>query len=212
MSGRSAWLALAFLGAFHGINPAMGWLFAVARGLQEGGRRAVVRSLVPIALGHEASVALLVALVAGAELVTAPVVLRILGAVALVGFGAYKLARPRHPRWVGMRVSEPELAVWSFLMSTAHGAGLMLFPILVGATLDAGEAAHETIRMAEGVTLAGSTAAVTVHVAAMLAVMGVVALIVYQKLGVGFLRRGWVNLDRVWAMALVGAGVLTMFT
>lgn len=211
MNGRSAWVSLALLGAFHGINPAMGWLFAVARGLQEGSRRAVARSLLPIAIGHEASVALLVALVAGAQVVTAPVVLRILGAVALLGFGAYKLIRPRHPRWVGMRIGEPELALWSFLMSSAHGAGLMLFPILAGGAFDAG-GAHETMGVAEGVTLAGSAAAVTVHVVAMVAVMAVVALVVYQRIGVRFLRRGWVNLDRVWAVALVGAGILTIFT
>lgn len=212
MHGRSPWIALAVLGAFHGINPAMGWLFAVARGLQEGRRREVLRSLLPIAVGHEASIALVVALVAGAGLLAAPVVLRILGAVVLVGFGAYKLIRPRHPRWVGMRISEPELAVWSFLMSTAHGAGLMLFPILVGGTLDAHEAADETVHTAITFTLTSGAAAVTVHVAAMLAVMGVVALIVYQKIGLRFLRRGWVNLDRVWAVALVGAGIFTMFT
>ena len=212
MNGRSPWIALAVLGAFHGINPAMGWLFAVARGLQEGRRREVLRSLLPIAVGHEAAIALVVVLVAGAGLLAAPVVLRILGAVVLVGFGAYKLIRPRHPRWVGMRISEPELAVWSFLMSTAHGAGLMLFPILVGGTLDGHEAADETVHTASAFTLTSGAAAVTVHVAAMLAVMGVVALIVYQKIGLRFLRRGWVNLDRVWAVALVGAGIFTMFT
>lgn len=212
MSGRSTWIALAVLGAFHGINPAMGWLFAVARGLQEGRRREVLRSLIPIAVGHEASIALVVALVAGAGFVAAPVVVRMVGAAILVGFGAYKLIRPRHPRWVGMRISEPELAVWSFLMSTAHGAGLMLFPIVAGGALDAHEAAGGTAHIAGAFTLTSGAAAVTVHVAGMLAVMGVVALVVYEKIGLRFLRRGWVNLDRVWAVALVGAGIFTLFT
>lgn len=212
MSGRSTWIALAVLGAFHGINPAMGWLFAVARGLQEGRQRDVLRSLLPIAVGHEASVALVVALMAGAGLLAAPVVLRVMGAVVLVGFGAYKLIRPRHPRWVGMRISEPELAVWSFLMSTAHGAGLMLFPIVAGGALDPHQAAEESVHAAGAFTLTGGVGAMTVHVAAMLVVMGVVAVVVYQKIGLRFLRRGWVNLDRVWAMTLVGAGIFTLFT
>ena len=126
-------MALALLGAFHGINPAMGWLFAVARGLQEGQRREVVLALGPIALGHELAIGLVIVLVVGLEAVTTPAIIRSAGAVMLIGFGLFKFAKPRsHPKWVGMRVSRSELAVWSFLMSSAHGAGLMLFPILIG--------------------------------------------------------------------------------
>src|SRR5919206_1235287 len=131
------WLTVAALGAYHGVNPAMGWLFAVALGLQERRRAAVLRSLLPIAIGHEASVALVVGLVYVAQIVAAADVLRAVGAVALVAFGIYKLLKPRsHPRWVGMRVSLRDLVVWSFLMSSAHGAGLMLFPVLLHSELD----------------------------------------------------------------------------
>src|SRR5438093_7022271 len=120
----------------------MGWLFAVALGLQERSRRAVLRALVPIAVGHEASLAVVVALVSGLQVVASEGVLRIAGALVLIGFGLYKFIRPRsHPRWVGMRIKAWELALWSFLMSSAHGAGLMLFPVLLGLPASAAAAA-----------------------------------------------------------------------
>lgn len=214
MSPRSALVSLALLGAFHGINPAMGWLFAVARGLQEGERRAVLGSLLPIALGHEASIALVVVLVAGLEAVAAPQVLRLVGAFGLIAFGVFKFVKPRsHPRWVGMRVSRPDLVVWSFLMSSAHGAGLMLFPILVGAGIGQPRAAGPVVEGGlAGVFLGRNALALTVHVAAMLLVMGAVAVVVYEKLGLGMLRRAWINLDLIWAGAVVAAGVVTLFT
>jgi hypothetical protein len=203
------WLGtLAVLGIYHGINPAMGWLFAVALGLQERRRSAVLRALPLIALGHEASVGVVVLLVSGLQFVAAPDMLRITGAAALIAFGAFKFLKPRsHPRWVGLRVSARELALWSFLMSTAHGAGLMLFPVLIG------EPSH-----AHGATLMSSAsilndvAAVLVHSLAMLVAMALVAILVYEKLGLGVLRRAWLNLDRVWATAVVAAGTVTLFT
>ena len=206
------WLALGLLGAYHGINPAMGWLFAVTLGLQERSRAAVLQALVPIALGHEASIALAVVLVRGAELVAAPEVVRLAGAGVLVLFGLYKFARPRsHPRWVGMKVTPRELALWSLLMSSAHGAGLMLFPVL--RRLPADRHAHEIPAVAlSGAPLVQDAAAVLVHTLAMLVVMGAVAVLVYDKLGVGVLRKAWINLDLLWAAAFVVAGALTLFT
>ena len=209
--GLWPWLALAGLGAYHGLNPAMGWLFAVALGLQERSSRAVLRALLPIALGHEASIALVVLLVGGLELVAAPQVLRAAGAVVLVLFGLYKFLRPRsHPRWVGMRVTRRELTLWSFLMSSAHGAGLMLFPVLLG--LPVHEHAEEFPALALGGVAAQDAAAVLLHTLAMLLVMGAVALLVYEKVGLGVLRRAWVNLDALWAGAIATAGVATLFT
>ncbi len=206
-----AWWALIGLGAYHGLNPAMGWLFAVALGLQERSRAAVLRALVPIALGHELSIVLAVALVRGAELVAAPGALRLLAAALLVLFGVYKFARPQsHPRWVGMRVTVPELALWSFLMSSAHGAGLMLFPVLLGLHAHSHD---DAAALGLGSTsLAQDAAAVLVHMLAMLLVMGAIALVVYEKVGVGFLRWAWINLDLVWAAAFVTVGITTLFT
>ena len=219
---------MGLLGVYHGINPAMGWLFAVALGLQQRSRRAVLSALLPIALGHEASVALAVLLVSGAQLMAAPQALRLLGAAALVGFGLYKLARPRsHPRWVGMRVGARDLVLWSFLMSTAHGAGLMLLPVVLrfagtapAAHLHDGGQPHLHLPGQPGVAgspltgalLVQDLAAVVVHTLAMLVAMGLVAVVVYEKLGVAVLRRAWVNFDVIWAVVVIVAGVITLFT
>lgn len=213
----SAWVALGLLGAFHGLNPGMGWLFAVSRGLQEGQRREVVRSLWPIALGHELAIGVAVVLVVGLEAVLAPAILRGAGAVMMIGLGLFKVLKPRsHPKWVGMRVSRPELAVWSFLMSSAHGAGLMLFPILIGAAPAIDQHAGQAQKISEaglsGASLGVAVLALTIHLAAVVLVMGAVALVVYDKLGLAILRKAWVNLDLVWAGALVAAGAFTLFT
>jgi len=168
--------------------------------------------LPPIALGHEASIGLVAALLALAQMVAAAELLRPVSAVVLIGFGIFKLARSRwHPRWVGMRVNARDLVVWSFLMSSAHGAGLMLVPVLLGLPVPAAAADLPTIGLA-GQTLLQDAAAVVVHTAAMLVVMGVVALLVYDKLGVDVLRRAWLNVDLVWAVAVLAAGVVTLFT
>jgi hypothetical protein len=208
------WVLLVLLGAYHGINPGMGWLFAVAIGLQEKSRKSVLRALLPIALGHAVSIALVVAIVGGVEAFAPPRALRTYGAVALIAFGLFKFVRPRsHPRWVGMRIGAGELALWSFLMATAHGAGLMLFPVLIAfpASGHAGHAGHMQHVAGSG-SIARDGAAVLVHTAAMLLVMGAVALVVYEKLGLAILRRAWMNLDLVWAVAIVAAGLFTLFT
>jgi hypothetical protein len=197
------WLALAGLGVYHGLNPAMGWLFAVALGLQQRSRQAVVSALLPIALGHEASIAVVVGLVALTQFLAISDYVRPVGAVALVLFGLYKLRKPlAHPRWVGMRVTARDLVMWSFLMSSAHGAGLMLFPLILGlpAATHAEDPGLQDI------------AAVFLHTVAMLATMGLIAVVVYERLGVGVLRRAWVNMDKVWAVAVVAAGLVTLFT
>ena len=210
LSGAEAWpwLALAGLGAYHGLNPGMGWLFAVVLGLQERQRGAVLRALPAIALGHEASIGVVAVLVAAAQFVAAASLLRPLGAVALVAFGIFKLVRPRsHPRWVGMRIGPRELVLWSFLMSSAHGAGLMLVPVLLGLPHAADTPDLPLVNLSVSTFLA-----VSVHSASMLAVMAAVALVVYERLGVGILRRAWLNVDLLWSAAVVSAGVVTLFT
>ena len=200
------WAALVLLGAYHGINPGMGWLFAVARGLQEKSRQAVLSSLLPIAIGHEASIVIVVIAVSLTEQFVPPYFVRLIAALVLVSFGLYKLARPRsHPGGFGMRVGFAGLAGWSFLMSSAHGAGLMLAPVLLG--LPVASAYHSLSE----ISLLAAVAA-SVHVAAMLIVMGVVAVVVYEKVGLGFLRRSWFNLDLGWSLVLIGTGAVTLFT
>ncbi len=182
----------------------MGWLFAVGLGLQEGRRSAVLAALAPIALGHAASVGAVVLALGAARLSVPPTLLRAGAAAGLIGFGLFRLLRPwAHPRWVGMRVGFRDLTLWSFLMSSAHGAGLMLAPVVLGVPGQARPATHAT--HAAGLSL------VAIHTVAMLAVMGLVALVVYQVLGVALLRRAWVNLDLLWALALILAGLATLW-
>ena len=214
------WLSLLALGAFHGLNPAMGWLFAVALGLQERRLRAVTMALGPIALGHALAIGLAAVAVGTLGLVIPQRLLLTLGGAVLLGFAAYKVAtRFRHPRWVGMRVGPRDLVFWSFLMASAHGAGLMLVPVLVGLR---GEGVASALAHAEHLGHAGhqppsgndalipALAAVGLHSAAMLAVAGVIAVVVYQKLGVEVLRRAWINLDFLWVGALAITGAIAI--
>src|ERR687884_1244734 len=186
MTREAAWLTLVGLGAYHGVNPAMGWLFAVSRGMQERSRRAVLRSLVPIAIGHEASIALVAALVAGLSVVADSSVLRLVAAIALLCFGVFRFVKPHaHFRWTSMRVSDRELTLWSFLMSTAHGAGLMVAPVLVGlqGSLDHAHArAHDQADIGLlGGSLGAGAVGIALHVLAMLTVMGIVAVLLYHR-------------------------------
>jgi hypothetical protein len=218
LNGSWPWLVMAGLGAYHGLNPAMGWLFAVSLGMQDGDRRQVKRALIPIAIGHEASIALVAALVIGLGVFTDTRALHIGAAAALFAFGIFRFAKPRaHFRWVKGRVNRRELSVWSFLMSTAHGAGLMVAPVLIGASAatpaDAAVSDHAIREMNLGALSIPQTGlAVLLHVGTMLVVMAVVALLVYDRLGVSILRRTWVNSDHLWAATFVGAGAITLIT
>jgi hypothetical protein len=205
----SEWAMLIGLGAFHGINPGMGWLFAVALGTQERRHGAVLRALVPLAAGHALAVAgaVGVALIVGAVIPTAWLRWPLAG--ALVSLGVLRSLGHRHRRWAGMRVSMKELTVWSFLMATAHGAGLMVVPVFVGISM-AGEGghAHHAAAPLPGVGIA--LLATGVHAVGYLAVTAITALLVFEKLGVGILRRAWMNLDVIWAAALIATGTLTV--
>lgn len=224
------WISLAFLGAFHGLNPAMGWLFAVALGFQEKRLRAVVNALGPIALGHGLAIAMIAVPFGLLGLVIPQDPLLVIIGLVLLGFAGYKIAtRFRHPRWVGMRVKPHELLLWSFLMATAHGAGLMIVPVLAGMRGDAvpsalagSEHAEHTAGMmhmeetaphqvsAGGDAFGSAVAAVMLHSAAMLAVTGLIAIIVFRKVGVEVLRRAWINLDLIWVGAFVVTGAVTL--
>ena len=216
MSELWPWLTLFGLGAYHGINPGMGWLFAVALGLQEKSRRAVLGALPPIALGHALSIASVVALLWVAQASLPQKALRYGTAAILFGFGLYRFFRSRHPGWVGMRVGFRDLTLWSFLMASAHGAGLMLVPILLGWS-QADHANHQGHMSDEGNNqmqslngLLAWLAAVLVHSAGHLFVAMLIALVVYEKLGLALLRRAWFNLDLLWMIALMLSGLLIL--
>lgn len=198
------WLILIGFGAYHGLNPGMGWLFALSLGLQQRSERAIWLSLIPIVLGHTVSlIAVALVVLAGAHLLSTTA-LQWLTAILLVGFGLYKVVRYyRHPRWVGMRVNMRDLTWWSFLMATAHGAGLMIAPVLMGLTQHAHHDHHMSLASAGSL---GMGMGITVHTLAMMAVMAAVAWIVYKRLGLSVLRRSWVNFDLIWAVALLVVG------
>jgi hypothetical protein len=197
------WLTFAGLGAFHGLNPAMGWLFAVALGLHRQSRATVALSLVPIAIGHAASIAAVAGLLVAVGTLVPNDIVRWGSGALLLGWAAYHWFYGHRSRVrFGMQVGFAGLAVWSFLMATAHGAGLMLWPALMqmcatGGIGDAGQ--HEVV----GTTLT----AVGVHTLAMLATTALVAVIVHEWLGLAFLRKAWLNVDVLWVAALAAIGL-----
>jgi hypothetical protein len=211
VSGAWPWIAVAALGAYHGIDPSMGWLFAVALGLQERRRSKVLWSLGPIAIGHLASIAAVVGIIGGLRFFVAIDFLRPLGAAVLILFGLFRFIWPRaHPRWVAMRVNPAELALWSFIMASAHGAGLMLFPILIGMTPHSAHGAHQMAAAHAAHTVWQAVGVVMLHTGAMVLVMGAIAIVVYDFVGLAILRSAWINLDTIWASALVAAGLVSI--
>jgi hypothetical protein len=193
------WPALFLLGAYHGINPGMGWLFAVARGMQEHATKAVARALVPISLGHALSIGLVVALAGLIQIVLPLGYVQMVVAGALISLGILRILRRRHFAWGGMQVGFRDLTIWSFLMASAHGAGLMVLPIVMPME-------HEHMHMAGGT----GVAATLVHTLGYLSVTAVVALLVYRKFGLALLRKAWFNLDLVWAAALIVTGCVAL--
>jgi hypothetical protein len=208
-----AFVALAAMGAFHGLNPGMGWLFAVAIGFQERSRAALLRALGPIAAGHALSIFVIAGLVSALQSVVATRLVAIGGGLVLVGFGVWRALSQRHFRWAGMRLTAPQLAGWSFLMSSIHGAGLMLVPVLVAGgmhTGGVGAGGHQHGAALATAPLWTGFLATAVHTVSMVTVAGAVALLVFQVVGLRILRSAWVNLDKIWAVALVGAGIATV--
>jgi hypothetical protein len=200
MSITWPWLALAGLGAYHGLNPAMGWLFAAALGLHRGSRRVVLQSLIAIAIGHAVAVALVVAAIMTLGVTLSARAVQIIAGAVLILWALYHtLYGSRHRARVGMRVGFAGLLLWSFVMAGAHGAGLMVVPSLMPLCVDPSAGAAS-------LPLAAPVIAVLVHTAAMLAVTATIAVLVYEWLGVDFLRRGWINLEWLWTAALLFTG------
>jgi len=214
-----SWVSLVLLGGFHGLNPAMGWLFAVAHGIQERRDRAVINALGNIAVGHALAIAVVVMVVAALGMVVPQDVMMVAAGASMVGFAAYKVAtRFRHPTRFGMRIRGRELVAWSFAMATAHGAGLMLVPAVIqlrgdevqSAAAHSGHQHHIEGTTESGASLLATSLAVGVHTAAMFAVAGMLAMIVYRKVGVDILRRAWINMDLLWVGVLSLTGLFTL--
>ncbi|MGI9509898.1 MAG: hypothetical protein ACR2QJ_11200 [Geminicoccaceae bacterium] len=203
------WLTLIGLGMFHGANPAMGWLFAVALGLHRNSRRAVLDALLPIAIGHMLSTAVVAGLIVLLGVWIDHGLIRKLSGLVLIGWGVYhQVYGHRHRVRVGMTTGFLGLVLWSFLMATAHGAGMMLVPALIPLCLSGTPAAE----LLSGGSFLIAALAIGLHGLAMLLVTGVIAVVVYQWAGVDFLRRGWINLDLLWTLALVVTGLVLLLT
>jgi hypothetical protein len=206
------WPALFLLGAYHGINPGMGWLFAVARGMQEHATKAVARALIPITLGHALSIGLVVALAGLIRIVLPLGYIRIVVAIALISLGVFRLLRRKHFAWGGMQVGFRDLTFWSFLMASAHGAGLMVLPIVLRVpsanAMPPGHEHHMDMPAGEGAWT--GIAATLIHTLGYLSVTALIALLVYRKFGLSLLRKGWFNLDLLWAVALIVTGCVAL--
>ena len=202
--GLGPWAVLIGLGAFHGLNPAMGWLFAVALGLYRHSRKVVLVSLIPIALGHALAIAVVVYAVIVLGMAIDQDIFRILAGLLLIAWGLYHiLCGHRHRLRIGLKTGLAGLGAWSFTMAMVHGAGVMLIPVL----MPLAQGGHHGHHMPVTDSLAIASLAVLLHSLAMLITTGAVALIVYEWLGLDFLKRGWINLDLVWIALLIGMGV-----
>lgn len=202
------WLTLAGLGAFHGLNPAMGWLFAVALGLHRKSFATVLLALIPIAIGHALAIAMVALLMAGAGVLIDPRIVRIACGTLLIGWAIYHWRfGHRHRVRVGMQAGFVGLALWSFLMATAHGAGLMLWPALMPLCFPAGTPSADTLQ-----PFVIAFAGVSVHTLSMLTVTGIMAVVVYSWLGLGILRKAWFNIDALWIAALLATGIVLLVT
>jgi hypothetical protein len=200
------WLAVVASGLYHGVNPGMGWPLAVSAGLMERSSRALLAALWPLTAGHLLAMllvifpfALLVALVEWQRQI------QIGASLLVIGFGIFRLADRRHPR-VLARIRPTQLALWSFAVAIAHGAGLMLVPIYLGLCREGHEAAGILISNSLGMAVLVAV----VHATAMIAAGGCSAWLVYRYLGVKFVSRSWFNLDTSWAVSLIAVGLISL--
>ena len=205
-------------------TPAMGWLFAVALGLQERDRRAVWRALLPLAAGHALAIAAAIAVAAmrraGAADRRAPVDGR---RARCWPSGCCGCAATGIPAAWACACGAGDLTLWSFLMATAHGAGLMALPFVArgDAPRAAEPRAHGASRRARltprpwRASRPGRPRACSpplAHTGGYLLVLVLMAALVYERLGLRLLRTAWINLDLVWSVALTCTAVLTVLT
>jgi hypothetical protein len=210
-SQTSLWLAVLASGLYHGVNPAMGWPLAVSNGLMQRRARALLPALAYLAAGHVlAMFAVIMPFAVLAVLLAWQRQIQVGASILVIGFGAFLLIRRRHPR-VLARIPPSRLALWSFAVAIAHGAGLMLVPIYLGLCrsydLDRG---HQAAQALIGANLGMALLVSAVHAAAMVLVGGLLAWLVYRYLGLKFVSRSWFNLDAIWASSLILVGLLSL--
>jgi hypothetical protein len=209
MNHNWPWVALAVLGVYHGLNPAMGWLFALALGLQEKRRSAVVGALLPIALGHAAAITLAILALRFVQHLLPMNIVKWGVVLFLFTLGVYRLFRASHPRGAGMRVGGRDLFAWSFLMASAHGAGLMVVPVLMRSPMSSMTHAM-FLADSPGINMTTTLYVVLVHTVAMLLAAGALAIgffEFYEDVGLKLLKQVWLNFDLLWAVALLVAAI-----
>jgi hypothetical protein len=207
------WLAVVVSGLYHGVNPGMGWPLAVSAGLMGRGRRDVVAALAPLAAGHLVSMlVILLPFAAMTVLLDWQREIRIGASATVIAFGVFRLVNRRHPRALA-RIRPTQLALWSFAIATAHGAGLMLLPIYLGLCFSEGlDKAHQASSVLMAQNSVTAVLVSLVHTLSMMTAGGVIALLVYGWLGLKFLSRSWVNLDYLWAISLILIGAIGLLT
>jgi hypothetical protein len=201
------WLAVVASGVYHGLNPGMGWPLAVSAGLMGRGRRDLITALAPLGAGHFLAMAgILLPFAAMTALIAWQYQIRLGAGLLVVAGGVALLINRRHPRFLA-RIKPTQLALWSFAVATAHGAGLMLLPIYLGlCSAREQDIGHEAAAALMRGSLATAIAVSLVHAAAMIVSGGAVALAVHGWLGLQFISKSWFNLDVVWALSLILVG------
>ncbi|HEX5683513.1 MAG TPA: hypothetical protein VFY73_05695 [Ideonella sp.] len=213
MANATLWAGVVAIGLYHGLNPAMGWPLAVANGLGQRRGAAVFGTWLPLGTGHLLAMALvLVPFTLLSWLLQWSSEIRLAAGSLVLLFGVSRLLWRRHPRWL-VRVRPSQLALWSFLMATAHGAALMLLPILLGlcatpaASAPTGAFDHEAVMQLMRTGLVTALVVSLVHTAAMIGSGLGLAWVVYRYLGLRALRATWFDLDRIWALGLIVSGI-----
>lgn len=205
------WLAVIGSGLYHGVNPGMGWPLAVSAALMERRASAMPAALAALSFGHLiAMIAMLLPFALMTVLVERQSEVRLVAGAIVILFGLLLVFRRGHPR-VLARVPPSHLAMWSFLVALAHGAGLMLVPVylgICGPTQAARFAASEVIVGSAGLSMSVAIA----HTAAMLIAGGTIAILVYRWLGLRAVSASWFNLDLIWALSVVMVGAVGVYS
>ncbi|MEM6384752.1 MAG: hypothetical protein AAF718_00815 [Pseudomonadota bacterium] len=212
-AATALWWAVVLSGIYHGVNPGMGWPLAVSSALMQRASSSLWMALGALALGHLiAMLVILLPFLVLLRLVEWQREIQIGAAGLVIALGVFLLVNRRHPRFLA-RVPPSRLALWSFLVALAHGAGLMLVPIYLGICRTLGtDSGHAAASELMGGNLGIAVGVALAHTLAMIASGGAIAFGVYRWVGLKFLSKGWFNLEAVWASSLVVVGVVSLAT
>ena len=211
------WWAVILSGAYHGLNPGMGWPLAVSAALMERKAAAMPKALLLLTTGHLlAMIAILLPFSLMIWLVEREYEIRLIASFIVIGMGIYLLINSKHPRYLA-RIHPAKLGLWSFLSAIAHGAALMLVPIYLGicqiaedngSTENAGHLAAQNLMSNDLFTALGVS---LVHTVSMGIAGALLAILVYFWLGLKFISQAWFNMDKIWACSLILVGAFGLY-